>query len=452
MDLPSVGDISTGLMNAIVPGSGTVVSQVGQIVGGTLGSDPDVKDPDAQQKFNDERAGLYAERDGANYDGKYDPKVVHSDDPFDAMSHDDILTAIEKMGPVKIQDSAAGWRRIGELMSESNRDFDSQIQRAIAEKWEGAAAQSASTGVGEYTKQAENFVTAANLVGNKLDEAYTGYQQTVDTIPSKPGTSTFEHWVSKVPIEGLWKREQHESDEAREQAVQIMKTVYMPVVHQADDQVPVLPAAVDPTNPHVPPKTVDGRIPDGVTGVDDKFKTPPGSVIPSDLELSDDTGGLPTDDGSSTANGSNPAADGSSDATTPQSADANSGATTPAAAASVPGGAGSYGGSGAGSGSGGGGAGSGAGSHGAGSGSLGSGSIMQSALGSPSTGGGSGSGSGSGSSGRAGAAGAGGMAPGAKGKGDDDKEHKTPSYLVNVDNGNELIGTMPKVAPPVIGG
>ncbi|WP_143153653.1 WXG100 family type VII secretion target [Rhodococcus rhodnii] len=30
-------------------------------------------------------------------------------------------------------------------------------------------------------------------------------------------------------------------------------------------------------------------------------------------------------------------------------------------------------------------------------------------------------------------------APGARGGGDDDKEHKTPGYLVNVDNGNELI-------------
>lgn len=54
--------------------------------------------------------------------------------------------------------------------------------------------------------------------------------------------------------------------------------------------------------------------------------------------------------------------------------------------------------------------------------------------------------------GRAGAPG-GGMAPGAgKGKGDEDKEHKTPSYLISVDNGNELIGELPKVAPPVLGG
>lgn len=38
-----------------------------------------------------------------------------------------------------------------------------------------------------------------------------------------------------------------------------------------------------------------------------------------------------------------------------------------------------------------------------------------------------------------------------RGKGDDNNEHKTPSYLVNVDNGNELIGRLPKTAPPVIG-
>lgn len=51
-----------------------------------------------------------------------------------------------------------------------------------------------------------------------------------------------------------------------------------------------------------------------------------------------------------------------------------------------------------------------------------------------------------------------GMAPGmmgapgrAGGNGDGDTEHQTPSYLITVDNGNELIGTLGPVAPPVIG-
>ena len=46
----------------------------------------------------------------------------------------------------------------------------------------------------------------------------------------------------------------------------------------------------------------------------------------------------------------------------------------------------------------------------------------------------------------------GGMMPhGAGRQGGEDKEHKTPSYLVNEENGNELIGPIPKTAPPVIG-
>ncbi|NMN97807.1 WXG100 family type VII secretion target [Antrihabitans stalactiti] len=46
----------------------------------------------------------------------------------------------------------------------------------------------------------------------------------------------------------------------------------------------------------------------------------------------------------------------------------------------------------------------------------------------------------------------GGLMPhGAGRQGGEDKEHKTPSYLVNEENGNELIGPIPKTTPPVIG-
>ncbi len=58
-----------------------------------------------------------------------------------------------------------------------------------------------------------------------------------------------------------------------------------------------------------------------------------------------------------------------------------------------------------------------------------------------------------GAAGRAGAAGMGGMgAPGQKGQGEDDLEHKSADYLVNEENTNEIIGDMPMVAPPTIGG
>ncbi|MET9627743.1 PPE domain-containing protein [Lentzea sp. NPDC006480] len=58
-----------------------------------------------------------------------------------------------------------------------------------------------------------------------------------------------------------------------------------------------------------------------------------------------------------------------------------------------------------------------------------------------------------GAAGRGGAAGAGGMGGhGQKGQGEDDLEHKSADYLVTEENTNEIIGDMPMVAPPTIGG
>ncbi|MEV0945591.1 hypothetical protein [Rhodococcus sp. NPDC049939] len=42
-------------------------------------------------------------------------------------------------------------------------------------------------------------------------------------------------------------------------------------------------------------------------------------------------------------------------------------------------------------------------------------------------------------------------APGAGAGRNEDTEHETPSYLINMENGNELIGDLDPVAPPVIG-
>jgi uncharacterized protein YukE len=65
---------------------------------------------------------------------------------------------------------------------------------------------------------------------------------------------------------------------------------------------------------------------------------------------------------------------------------------------------------------------------------------------------GPGGGAAAGGRGAAGAAGMGGMGGGAKGQGDEDGEHRSAAYLVNEDNGNEIVGDMPLTAPPVLGG
>ena len=43
------------------------------------------------------------------------------------------------------------------------------------------------------------------------------------------------------------------------------------------------------------------------------------------------------------------------------------------------------------------------------------------------------------------------MGGGRGGRGEEDYEHNTPSYLISDDNGSEIVGKLPPVAPAVIG-
>jgi uncharacterized protein YukE len=125
-----------------------------------------------------------------------------------------------------------------------------------------------------------------------------------------------------------------------------------------------------------------------------------------------------------------------------------------------PGGAGKFGGGGAGGGAGGAGKFGGGGLGGVGGG-TGSGTSAQQPGGKAGVFGGmgetsanaAGRGGAAGAAGRGGAAGMGGMGGhGQKGQGEDDLEHKSADYLITEENTNEIIGDMPMVAPPTIGG
>jgi hypothetical protein len=452
MGLPGLEDVTQFVGDMAMPGVGTGLSLAGRAVGSMLGSDPAVHDPSAQDKFNDERDRLYSERDSAHYSGDYDLKAVLFDDPFEAMSHDDILTYVGSMQPGTAQAIADVWRKIGADMEASNREFNDRLGNAIGQKWDGATGQSAQRGIAEYVSAADDFVRSAQLVGNKLDEGYTGLQQTIDTMPSKVSASSFEQFASKIPIAGLYKHEQHEAEEARQQAVQVMRTVYMPVVHQADDQVPVLPVAHNPLSSGGPSSPGGPSAYGGPSGgpSSSPFGAPGSFPSSSPTSLGTPPGSFPGDTGAPFGGEpTTPSAVGSelgtSDLTSPASA---ADRTSPASAGLSPTGAGVGHGSGGGGGSGGG---------------LTGGSLAGAGLGAPglsptgsgnaAAAGGSGGGRMAGAAGRPGASGMGGMAPhGGRGKGGEDSEHKTAAYLVNADNGNELVGKMQKVAPPVIGG
>jgi len=504
MDLPglaTVGKAATVVGGKVVDFAVDKGNDVVELVTGTDYKERD-RVRDEQAAGNAERSDIYREQAGLyNQVGQdFDAPVLGSPEAFEAMSHEAIKSAVDAMNGEALRASAEGWKKIGQSLEQSLNDFRDFMGSTIKERaWEGIAADSAKQATANYAQDSNRLAAAGKLVGTKIEEAATAIDQVKSTVPPVSKRSIGEAFLDAVlPPVGLYKSIVHEQDEAHKEAIQIMRTVYTPVMQQSDTNVPTLPPPVQVGTPPTPPGQWNpSGVPQsgGAPGSTPYTAPNPGSPGPN----AGLPGGTPGSGNASGADTAGPDALGPDTAGQNLFAPGNGGAyagnpnavdaqTNPASAWTAPaaaggadatrygqtglgplgtGAGGGYGGasgSGGGFGSGAGGStGSGAGGYAPGgflSGGPGGGSGSAGGLGaggaSPSGATGAGSGTGGASAaGRPGAPGGTGMMPGAgagaRGRGEDDSEHKTPGYLVNVDNGNELIGKLPLAAPPVIG-
>lgn len=462
----------------------------------------------AQDLGNAQRDAVYGTQDElrGRFTGGWDAEQF-VEESFDSMSHEQIMASVNRMNPAAVAASAQGWTAIGSALAEGLDGFKAAILAEIGAGWEGEAAASATGATADYVRASDELAAAGSLVGSKVDEAATGITQVKATVPPPQHTSLVESLFDLVsPETALIKAMLHDRNEAREQAVQVMKSVYSPVMRQADQRVPTLPSPLDVAR-HGADRPGGGAAADGVD------TSPPGARLSSapppfpagyatdagDTRAADGTAeqtsggaggavgggaagdvgrdGAAADAGTDAAdpfaatNGHRAPADSAAVRTDPQAAwtrpaaadvgapgmAGGNGHATPGAGGSGAGGNG-YGGTGSGGtgygGTGSGGTGSGGTGHGGGGayggGAYGGGGGVSSvgattpaAAGTPVTG--------AGGAGRTALPGAAMMPAAARGGGGDDAEHATPGYLVTVDNGNEIVGVLPLVAPPVLG-
>ncbi|MDV6281067.1 hypothetical protein [Rhodococcus jostii] len=402
-----------------------------------------------------------------------DPPYITTMESFEGWQHSEIYAKTRDMDPSIIGDLAQACHAIvGSLPIGFGFAL---LKNTIAEKWEGAAADAALAATDTLAGASDQLTSGVQAIGVKLDILSSAAQDVKNSIPAPMS----EQPLSLLPLTPTAAEAQEAArDAAREEAIRKLQNIYVPNYQDVGTNVPVLPA------PHSP----NGRI----DSVDPNF-TVPNSGSPGPWGTTDSNTSSASGEDDSSANGATPA-DGDSagdDAAATSAANAEaaanpvagagsgSAAQTAAANAQNAAGAGSQSGSGAGAGGYGGGIGGGSGSSAGGSGVGGSASSARRkndkresesnssgvVPGGPIPSGGAAAGAGA-----AAAAAAAtpvkpsmsrpgmGMAPGmmgapgrAGGNGDGDTEHQTPSYLITVDNGNELIGTLDPVAPPVIG-
>ncbi|MFZ2175820.1 MAG: hypothetical protein WAW17_17645 [Rhodococcus sp. (in: high G+C Gram-positive bacteria)] len=377
---------------------------------------------------------------------------------FAGLAHEEMYAKTQEMDPSVIGELAQACHAIAASLPIG---FGFALLRStIAESWRGTAADAALAATKRLAGASDQLTSGVQAIGVKLDILSSAASDVKASIPQPAAPLS----VSQLPLSPLATESSETAREAaRLEAVRKLEAIYVPNYRDVGTNVPQLPA------PYVPSGSGGG--PDSspfssVTGSGTPTGAGGDSTAATDTESVDGQSG--DDDSAATTTAGAEGAAGQS-----TSGSAGSPTQTSAASAQNESGLGSSNGTGSAAFGG-----SGTGSGGSGFGGAGSPTRRRNdndkknsdatnpvVPGSPVPPGGAAAGAGAAavataatpvrpSMSRPGM----GMGPtmmGAPGRGaggtDNDTEHQTPSYLINIDNGNGLIGTLDPVAPPVIG-
>lgn len=423
----------------------------------------------AQDQWNKDRDWIYKTENQGNYgtefSGDIQPNRITTPDSFDHMDLATMQRSVDAMQPKIVNESVTAWANLGASLTGTFSQFQQQFAKTINgdnghSGWRGQAATAAVQAVNNYADKSNHLAHAATVVSLKLSEMKTGLEETQSLMPGVTTTPTLSG--KTLPTDGVMKVDDHNKQEATQEARRILTTVYGPVASQTDTNVPYLPTApqitsgpngpVGPSGPDSKPVTpggASGPTNAGATGPSaggaagpDSSKNP-GATGPGESATGPSSTSSNPADSTSTAGVKSQSYSPATQSATPATATPVSSPTTPGTTASpnyssyTPG------------------------SNLGGSTNSGAqtpttnapgrsvpgttGTAQPAATSTTSTA----------AAARAGSTGMTGMNPGAaKGKGEDSEKSGTPDYLVTKEHGDELtgLGDQPKMVPPVIGG
>ncbi|QHG81776.1 MULTISPECIES: PPE domain-containing protein [Rhodococcus] len=390
----------------------------------------------------------------ARIDAGVDPEYIAAFENFHGMEHADIHRLAQSINPVAMTTLATEWAELGKGFSLTVAWGTLMIRKLIGQHWEGPAAEAAMDATVRFGESAQQLSDAARATSEKLRIAADVGERVRASVPP-PTVNTSSVLYALDPVAGAAAARQEEA--VRAQAVRVMEALYKPYYRDSGTAVPVLPSPYAATTSRATETFVpqgygtpgvggartagdptaipggDGERPAGQTATEAENRTDastPGESMDGRPEGSDSAGKAGSNDPAATTPAStSPAASGAPGSPTGQSY----GSPSSGAGAGVGGGLPGAGG---------------VGSAGGASPTAGPAPLV---AGAAPTGG---------AAGRPGAAatrGAGvrpfGMMPGmapASSRGDE-QDKRAAGYLVTGENGNELIGSLPDTAPPVLG-
>jgi hypothetical protein len=197
---------------------------------------------DGWTRGNREREAVYAKQrqHAANIDGGTESATVPTED-FGSWSHEEIKAVSDAFRPGQTHAAANDWEKLASGFSGALETFKTSFDAAISGSWTGLGAESAKEAVNNYKYHAEKVSEGLSLMATKPEEIATAVSQIKDLMPDvvpAPKLTGSSRADYESYYAGMAQRAQKE-DEAR----MIMRNVWTPVSQQAGSGLPSLPAA-----------------------------------------------------------------------------------------------------------------------------------------------------------------------------------------------------------------
>ncbi|MFX0575830.1 PPE domain-containing protein [Nocardia nepalensis] len=178
-----------------------------------------------------------------------DGRAITNPENAQNFSHAEIKQAADQMNPGGLDGAFDAWSAIAAAVTKAGQQFETAIQQAVEQHWEGAAADQAVRGIRDYA-------TRVGELGESLD------QQSTPLSSAASAAARFKVAVPPVVETSSNSRGPELRNTQEEQARDDMSTLYIQPYGNTAPAIPTLPPPVNPISvPGVSPGAVPGTSP-----------------------------------------------------------------------------------------------------------------------------------------------------------------------------------------------
>ncbi|AMU65415.1 hypothetical protein [Mycobacteroides abscessus] len=197
---------------------------------------------DGWTRGNRERDAIYAKQHqhGSNIDGGTESIGIPTED-FNGWSHATIKAASDAFNPGDALAVSKDWEKLATGFSKALDDFKRSFDVAVGAQWTGEGAEAAKQGISDYKSHAEKVSDGLSLMATKPAEVETAMTQIKGLMPEvvqvqQPKEHTQAAYEQYYAQQAL-------ADQKQDEARMIMRNVWSPVSQQAGSGLPALPPA-----------------------------------------------------------------------------------------------------------------------------------------------------------------------------------------------------------------